>query len=303
MPLTVDSNPVPSPLRDAVQNVPFEGESPPAIVSISDIHGYLEDARQALLTLDDHPDFEPVVTADDDGLLHWADNNYVLVFNGDLVDRGPRNGDVMAMVARLIDEAPLGRVRVTLGNHEWMILLPDKYQFADWYSTTVSEAERRQYLQRIADGHVVAAYEGHTVTYAHAGASEPYDVTTVNESLIEAAAEMETAVGTAEDSMVQSTLPEKYPQVLGTGDRGVKGPEAGLVWVKFDYLSPDAPPQVVGHTRQSRPQTKGNVHCQDLILENRGSPGGQGVFVESPESLIAVRRDSSGNVAIETIDD
>jgi len=303
MPLTVDSDPVSSPLRDAVQNVPFEGESPPAIVSISDIHGYLEDARQALLTLRDHPDFEPVVTADGDGLLHWAGNNYVLVFNGDLVDRGPRNGDVMAMVGRLIDEAPPGRVRVTLGNHEWMILLPDKYQFADWYSTAVSEAERRQYLQRIADGHVVAAYEGHTVTYAHAGTSEPYDVTAVNESLIEAGAEIEAAVGTAEDSMVQSALPEKYPQVLGTGDRGVKGPEAGLVWVKFDYLSPDSPPQVVGHTRQSRPQTKGNVHCQDLILENRGSPGGQGVFVETPESLVAVRRDSAGNVVTETIDD
>ena len=301
MPLTVDSDPVPSPLRDAVQNVSFEEESPPAIVSISDIHGYLEDARQALLTLDDHPDFEPVVTADSDGLLHWADNNYVLVFNGDLVDRGPRNEDVMAMVARLIDEAPPGRVRVTLGNPEWMILLPDKYQFADWYSTTVREAERRRYLQRIAEGHVVAAYEGHTVTYAHAGASEPYDATTVNESLIEAAAEMETAVGTAEDSMVQSALPEKYPQVLGTGNRGVKGPEAGLVWVKFDYLSPDAPPQVVGHTRQSRPQTKGNVHCQDLILENRDSPRGQGVFLETSESLVAVRRDSVGNVVTETL--
>jgi len=276
-------------------------DAPPAIVSISDIHGYLDDARSALLTLRDHPDFEPVVTEDSDGLLHWADENYVLVFNGDLVDRGPRNAEVMTMVSRLIDEAPPGRVRVTLGNHEWMILMPDKYQFADWYSTTVSEAERRQYLQRIAEGHVVAAYEGHTATYAHAGASEPYDATTVNESLIEAAAEMEAAVGTAEDSTVQSALPEKYPQVLGTGNKGVKGPEAGLVWVKFDYLSPDAPPQVVGHTRQSRPQTKGNVHCQDLILKNRGSSGGQGVFLETSESLVASRRDSAGNVVTETL--
>jgi hypothetical protein len=271
-------------------------------VSISDIHGYLDHARQALLTLRDHPDFEPVVTEDSDGLLHWADENYVLVFNGDLVDRGPRNADVMAMVSRLIEEAPSGRVRVTLGNHEWMILMPDKYQHTGWYSTTVSQAEREQYLQRIADGHVVAAYEGHTVTYAHAGAAEPYDVSIVNESLIDAAAELDAAVGTLEDSKRQSELPTKYAKVLGTGNRGVKGPKAGLVWIKFDHLSADSPPQVVGHTRQSRPQTKGNVHWQDLILKNRDSPGGQRVFVETPDSLVALRRDAEGNAVVRTLD-
>ena len=301
MPLTVASDPISPPLRDSVQAVPSEDAAPPAIVSISDIHGYLDDARQALLTLRDHPDFEPVVTEDNDGLLHWAGENYVLVFNGDLVDRGPRNADVMAMVSRLIDEAPPGRVRVTLGNHEWMILLPDKYRHAGWYSTTVSQSERRQYLQCITDGHVIASYEGHTVTYAHAGAAEPYDVSSVNESLIEAAAELEAAVGTLEDSKLQSELPTKYAKVLGTGNRGVKGPEAGLVWIKFDHLSTEAPPQVVGHTRQSRPQTKGNVHCQDLILKNRGSPGGQGVFVETPDSLVALRRDSARNVDVEML--
>jgi hypothetical protein len=301
MTVPIESEPLSPPLRDSVDAVPSEGDEPPTIVSISDIHGYLEDAREALLTLRDHPEYEPVVTTDSDGQLHWADENYVLLFNGDLVDRGPNNEAVLAMVARLIEEAPPGRVRVTLGNHEWMIMLPENFQFADWYSTTVSDDERLQYLQWIADGHVVAAYEGHAVTYAHAGACEPYEATTVNETLTEAAAELEAAVGTPEESVLQSELPETYPTVLGTGDRGVKGPNAGLVWIKFDHLDPGSPPQVVGHTRQSQPQTKGNVHCQDLLLKNRGSPGGQGVFVETPDSLVALRRDSKGDVATETL--
>jgi hypothetical protein len=72
-------------------------------VSISDIHGYLDDARQALLTLDDYPNFEPVITADSDCLLHWADDNYVLVFDGDLVDCGLGNDAVIAVVTQLIE--------------------------------------------------------------------------------------------------------------------------------------------------------------------------------------------------------
>jgi len=301
MPLPINSNPISPPLRDTVDAVPHEEANPPAIVSISDIHGSLVDARQALLTLREHPDYDPVVTADNDGRLHWADENYVLVFNGDLVDRGPNNEEVLAMVARLVDEAPPGRVRVTLGNHEWMFMIANAYQYTDWYSTTVSDEERGEYLQRIADGHVVAAYGGHMFTYVHAGAAESYDISTVNESLVEAAAKLETTIGTPEDSVIQSELPEKYPDVLARGDCGMKGPGAGLVWIKFDHLPADAPPQIVGHTKQIRPQTNGNVHCQDLLLENRASPSGQGVFVETPGSLVAVLRDQKQGVDAVTL--
>jgi hypothetical protein len=45
-----------------------------------------------------------------------------------------------------------------------MFMIADAYQYADWYSATVSDEERLEYLQQIADGHVVAAYEGHTFT-------------------------------------------------------------------------------------------------------------------------------------------
>lgn len=300
MPLAAAAEPVTPPHRDTVQGVTTHEETPPAIVSISDIHGYLAETRHALLTLRDHPECAPVVTADSDGRLHWAGENYVLVFNGDLIDRGPDNEGVLAMVGRLIEEAPSGRVRVTLGNHEWMVLLPDRYQFADWYSVAVATDQRRQYLQRIADGHVVAAYEGHTVTYAHAGAPDPYDVATVNESLIDAAAELADALGTPAETAVQSRLPTEYPAVLGTGDRGVKGPGAGLVWLSYEHLSTESPPQVVGHTRHEQPQANGNVYCQDILQDNLGSPGGEGVFVETPESIAAVRRTPDGGVTAAT---
>jgi len=301
MPISVESEPIPSPLRDAVEAVSAIESKPPAIVSISDIHGYLTEARDTLMTLRDHPEYEPVVTVDDEGRLHWADENYVLVFNGDLVDRGPDNEAVLEMVARLTEEAPPGRVRVTLGNHEWMIMMPNKFQRVNWYSTETTNAERREYLERIADGHVVAAYDGYSVTYAHAGAREPYDVSTVNDSLVEAAAELKPAIGTPEDSAVQSILPEEYPAVLGTGDRAVKGPDAGLAWIHFKHLPADAPPQVVGHTRHRKPQTKGNVHCQDVLQDNLESAGGHGVFIETPDSLTALIREAEQGVSTHSL--
>jgi len=300
MPLSVESDPLLPPLRDTVDAVPDADAEPPAIVSISDVHGYLKETRDALLTLRDHPDFEPVVTADSDGVLHWADENYVLLFNGDLVDRGPDNEGVLQMVARLIDEAPPGRVRVTLGNHEWMIMMPKKYRGTGWYSTERTTDERMAYLQRIADGHVVAAYDGYNVTYAHAGATDPYDVNTVNDSLVDAAAELEPAIGTPEDAATQSRVRQEYPRVLAAGTPP-KGPDAGLAWIHFKHLTADAPPQVVGHTRDQQPKTKGNVYCQDILQDNLQTAGGHGVFVETPESLTAVLREPDQGVSTESL--
>lgn len=263
---------------------------PPTIVSISDIHGYLDAARSALLTLADHLEFPPVVTADDDGRLHWADENYVLLFNGDLVDRGPANEGVLELVARLVREAPPGRVRVTLGNHEALALSADQFGFDEWYSGQVDNDARRRLCEAIIGGHVVAAYQGYTVTYAHAGADEPYDVTAANESLVAAATDLRDAIGTDADLPTQGRIVTDYPEVLGVGRNHLKGPEAGLVWVDFEHLSADAPPQVVGHTRHDEPRTKGRVHCQNVLRETVDTPGGEAVFVETPNGLSALVR-------------
>jgi len=282
--------------RDSVDALSESDETPPAIVSVSDIHGYLDAARSALLTLTDHPEMEPVVVSDRDGRLHWADENYVLVFNGDLVDRGPANDEVLELVARLIAEAPPGHVRATLGNHEALMLSRDQFGFDNWYSGGVDDAARRRLCAAIIAGHVVAAYRGHTVTYAHAGSAEPYDVSAVNESLVSAADDLHTAIGTEADLSTQSRLVTEYPQVLGVGQDHLKGPEAGLVWIDFEHLSTDSPPQVVGHTRHDTPQTKGRAHCQNVIRNTLDSRGGEAVFVETPTELSALIRQPSGEV-------
>jgi len=291
MPIQPPSRTLESPLRDSIDTL--AADEPPTIVSLSDIHGYLEEARSALLTLTDHPDTEPVVV-EVAGQLHWADNNYVLVFNGDLIDRGPDNEGVLALVSRLLREAPPGRVRVTLGNHEAMLLARDQFGLAEWYCGRASDADRRLYCEAIEQGYVVAAYEGHTVTYAHAGSPDPYDVTAVNDSLVEAATELSAAVGTDRDLPVQRRLPDDYPTVLGTGDSHLKGPTAGLVWLDFSHLPADSPPQVVGHTRHDSPQTKGSVHCQNVIRNTLDRPGGEAVFAETPEGVSAVVRQADG---------
>jgi len=291
---------VPRTLRDSVAGIAADARTPPAIVSVSDVHGYLERARSALLTPRDSPTFDPVVVADGDGTLHWAGVDYVLVFNGDLVDRGPANDEVLAMVARLVREAPPGRVRVTLGNHEAIALSPDHFGFSNWYSGRVAPRERRRFLRLIVAGHVVAAYGGYNVTYAHAGSPEPYETSTVNAALVEAATDLLDAAGTPDDGAAQRRVLDDYPRVLGVGDGHPKGPGAGLVWLDFDHLPADAPPQVVGHTRHGRPRTKGNVFCQNVIRENLDGDGGEAAFVETPASLSAlVRRPDGGTDRID----
>jgi len=86
------------PVRDGVRGL----DGDPLVVSLSDIHGYLGSVRSALRTVGDHSRYAPLVEADDEDRLHWAGGDeYVLVFNGDLIDRGPENEAVLALVERL----------------------------------------------------------------------------------------------------------------------------------------------------------------------------------------------------------
>jgi hypothetical protein len=66
----------------------------------------------------------------------------------------------------------------------------------------------------------------------------------------------------------------------------------------FAHLEPSAPPQIVGHSKRVEPIRKGNVVCGNVIRANHGSPGGEGVLVEEPTSLTAVRRSPDGDVTV-----
>ena len=286
-------DPVRPPERDGVGAL--EGE--PTIVSISDIHGFLRSARDALLTLWDHPDYDPIVEPDTLRRLQWVGGDeYVLVFNGDLIDRGAHNEQVVEMVERLIDQAPPGHVRVTFGNHEMGVLTPDRFGWQDWYSATRSDDERRAFAQQILDGQVVAAYEGYNVVYAHAGCPDVYDVAALNEELISGTQELAAALGTADDIDTQYHVIEAFPRVFGVDGPTGRGPEAGIAWMDFEFMPEDAPPQVVGHTRQNEPTRRGNVICQNVIRNNRRRKGGEGVIVETPDRLVSLARDAEGGV-------
>jgi len=288
-------------IRDGVAGI--DAGSDPLIVSISDVHGYLGAARSALKTLSDRDDYDPVVEADDDGRLHWAGgDDYVLVFNGDLIDRGPDNEGVIAMVERLAREAPPGHVRITLGNHEWGVLFPAIVEWSEWYSGQRTDADREHLCRLVEAGHLVAAYDGYNFTYAHAGLSSHYDTARLNDRFAEAATTLREAVGTDTDGDTQRELVDQYRRVLRLGRQGGRGFGAGIAWLDFRYLPAEAPPQIVGHTRQDQPVQKGDVICENVIRANQANHGGEAVLVESPDDLVSLERTFDGDVHVHEFD-
>ncbi|MFB6169122.1 MAG: metallophosphoesterase [Haloferacaceae archaeon] len=274
-------------------------ETAPAIVSISDIHGYLADARSALLAVGESDQFDPVVTADGDGRLHWADNDSVLVFNGDLVDRGNRNDATVALALRLMREAPPGRVQYLLGNHEMAILLPEVLSWPRTYSQELDRDRRRQFVSLVTDGVVRAAFDGYEYTYSHAGDADGVDVDTVNESARRAGDELLAAMDSGQYDSAQADVPRRFADVFGLGGSMGRGADAGILWMDFQHMPADAPPQVVGHTKQRAPTWAGRAICENVIRTTHGSPGGEAVLVETPDALSTVTRQPDGSVSVE----
>ena len=278
-----------APSRDAVDGL----DGTPPIVSLSDVHGYRSEAESALLALSDHADYDPIVARDDDGTLHWADNDYVLVFNGDLVDRGPDSAGCVDLAFRLQDGAPAGRVRYLLGNHEAFLLFRTLVERDPWYCSTAPDEEWRAFLERAVDGRVTMAYEGHTHDYSHAGGPEGVDCSRLNDRLAAVAGEI---LGVADDADRQRALVDDYFDLFGIGGDDGRGPGAGPLWLDFEHLPADAPPQIVGHTMHDEPTRKGRVVCENVVRRNQDTPGGEAVLVETPDDLVALVRDERGGV-------
>lgn len=271
----------------------------PRTVHISDIHGYLADARSALRAVGDASQYPDLVTTDGDGRLHWADNEYILVINGDAIDRGPDSEGCLELIWRLQEQAPAGRVRYHLGNHELAILLPSLVHWPNTFSTELSPSQRDAFLKRVDVGAVTVAFDGYCHTYSHAGQNEPFDVKDVNEVVQRAAGQLLNVDG--DDTVLQRRLEQGYGRVFGFGTGGGRGPDAGLCWMDFAHLKSSAPPQIVGHTKHITPARKGNVICGNVIRTNHRSPGGEGVLIEDPTSVTAVRRGPDGSVSVSTI--
>jgi len=271
----------------------------PRIVHISDLHGYLTDARSALTAVGDSDtdQYPPLVRSDDDGRLHWAGNEYILIVNGDVVDRGPASKECMELVWRLQREAPPGRVRYHLGNHELAILLPTFVHWPRAYSTTLDTDEQRAFLTRVAEGDVTVAYEGYEYTYSHAGRNKAFEAADVNAQIQAAASELLTEGLT---QPTQKRIASNYATICQLGRNGGRGADAGLCWMDFAHLEPSAPPQIVGHSKRLKPVRKGNVVCGNVIRANNATPGGEGVLIEEPggDGLTAIRRSPDGGVLV-----
>ncbi|MFC7043803.1 metallophosphoesterase [Halonotius sp. GCM10025705] len=277
----------------------FDGRPP--IVEISDIHGYLEDARSALLTIGDTDGHEPIITVDDSDTIHWADNDYVLVINGDVIDRGPDNKASLEMVLRLISEAPAGRVQYHIGNHEMPILVPAVLSWRDTYSHAMAQSNRESFLNRVIEGEVTAAFEGHSYVYSHAGSNEAFDPQEINEQLRAAAEELLDAIGEPHEPAIQEEIVEQYNRIFELGEGGGRGPSAGLCWLDFRHIEESAPPQIVGHSMHTKATRKGDVVCGNVIRQNQRSQGGEGVLMETPGEVKFFHRTPNGSVGVEVI--
>ncbi len=283
----------PGPVPDSVDWYGRQGVEP-TIVSISDIHGYLDSARNALTAVGDTDAYPPVVTADADGRLHWAGNEYLLVFNGDLIDRGDDNRACLELVSRLASEAPPGRVRYHLGNHEMAALFPDRFRWPGVFSIELDEDLRQSFVDHVAAGRITVGFEGYHHTYTHAGDAEPLDVPALNGAARMAGKDLHALfeAGRFDEDHLE-VLPE-YESVFAIGEGGGRGPSAGPLWMDFKHMPPDAPPQVVGHSRHQQPTRNGQVVCENVIRANLGLPGGEAVVLEQPDELVAVVNSEAG---------
>ena len=283
---------------DSIEWFRNRGETP-AIVSLSDVHGYLDAARNALTAVGETDEYPPLVTVNDDGRLHWAGNDYVLVLNGDLLDRGDRNPECLALLERLAGEAPAGRVRYHLGNHEMAVLFPERFRWPGVYSIEMDDDRRQSFVETVAASRIGVAFDGYEYTYSHAGANEPFDVSAANDQARDAARRLVTMLREGRYREHQLDILPEYDLVFGVGGQFGRGPSAGLLWMDFEHIRPTAPPQIVGHSRHQAPTRNGNAICENVIRNNLGVPGGEAVVIERPEGVAAVTNSPSGATVTE----
>jgi hypothetical protein len=221
------------------------------------------------------------------------------VFNGDLIDRGDHNEETIALVIMLMREAPPGRVQYLLGNHEMAILLPTVLYWPRTYSQTLDRERRRQFVSLVTRGVVTAAFAGYEYTYSHAGDTDGVDVDAVNEQARRAGNELLAAMDAGTYESAQDAIPRRFPDVFGLGGSKGRGEDAGILWMDFRHMPTDAPPQIVGHTKQRAPTWAGRAVCENVIRTNHGSPGGEAVLVETPGDLYTVTCQPDGGVSVD----
>ena len=291
----------------------------PWIVSISDIHGYFDTAMSALETLEDFG-YRPLIDVDSSGNVSWAGNNYIIVFNGDIFDRGPKNEQAFNFVKELVED---GNAVYNIGNHELAAMMPKVYTLAkSRFYRNLNDRRGLEILQDVENGFMKSAVKFYDHTYVHAGMNENYDISRLNSTLSTVAGELAEAQSKSEaeyrskqeeflhdftipddSSFDISSLDEDMRRVFGFDLReGGRGPAAGIAWLNWTHFDDSSgPSQVVGHTRKKFPVRKGSSVNANTIRKNldiiSDEMRGPSITVEKPNGeLFVLTRKGNGDV-------
>lgn len=277
-------------------------------VCITDIHGYLDQARNALQELEDETGLDLM----EDG--EWS-SEHKLILNGDMFDRGPQNEEALELAFSNADV-------YILGNHEFFAMFPDvvnEFMSESYFENhgkdglywrDMSEEMRHQILQSVADGEIVAAYRGPKYIYSHSGSDEGPDVERLNrelkevgQKLLEAHRDMmdgdEDAFEAAQRDLVEvvetekgNELESRYSDLFDVRrDEGGRTATGGIVWNRFYNLDTEVP-QVVGHTM--------GIYMKDAGFDWNPQWRGEALNINTVRD--AVREDSDIAITIEDSD-
>ena len=243
-------------------------------VCITDIHGYLDEALNALQELEDRTE---LWLLDD---REWR-SEHKLVLNGDMFDRGSQNKQSLEWVLENADV-------YNIGNHEFFALFPDVTE--DFMSESYFEAHgenglywrnmdeevRHSLIEVVASGKVTAGFKQYNYTYSHSGIRKSYpELSQMNrklqktgKKLLEAREEARegnhSGFEKAQEEIVKAVdtengkeLESKHPSLFNV-KRNSKGEttKGGVVWNRFQHLKPEGK-QVIGHTRGNYLKQKG----------------------------------------------
>ncbi|MET8680370.1 metallophosphoesterase [Streptomyces sp. NPDC004647] len=162
---------------------------------VGDVHGYLDDLREALHAQD--------LIDDED---HWAAGNSRLWFLGDFTDRGPDGIGVIDLVMRLSAEAAAagGYCKALMGNHELLLLGAKRFGdtpvnsgagTASFQAAWLLNGGQRTDMERLEDHHLqwmarldaVAEEDGHLLVHSDTTAYLEYgdSIEAVNDTVTE----------------------------------------------------------------------------------------------------------------------
>jgi hypothetical protein len=233
-------------------------------ICITDIHGYLDRALEALGELGQETGLELMEGRE------WS-SEHKLILNGDMFDRGPQNREALEWAFENADV-------YTIGNHEFFAMFPDvvnEFMSESYfehhgeeglYWLNMDEGMRHRILKAVAEGEIVAAYRGPKYIYSHSGSDEGPEAERLNselrevgQKLLEAHEDMmdgnEDAFEEAQRDLVEVVetdngreLRSEYPELFDVRrDEEGRTATGGIVWNRFYNLNTEVP-QVVGHT-------------------------------------------------------